>query len=148
MRVPRASANQMLCSTEDSCSCFDDGTIRVDVSAGHVMGHPGVFHAQHIYVFGLCEGQILWVDREWRDDCDPMWGPWMNCGKPVQLTQCSPETILTVPGRYRIIMAQEDGCPELDPEHVRVQVTEIPSASASLRLQEKQLCCCGDHNHA
>lgn len=144
MRVPRASAQQILCPGSEGCDCFDDGTIRVDVGTPSDLADCACFYAQHIYVFGLCEGQTLTVDREWKDPCDPLWGPWITCGRALTLTQCDPEALLTVPGRYRINLLQE-GCEELDPEHVRVQVTKIPAASAALRLQERATCCCEGH---
>lgn len=142
MRVPRASAEKMLCGEcSDNCKCNDDGTIRVDVGTGSDMSDCQCFYAQHVYVHGLCPGQCLYVDKEWKDKCDPIFTPWITCGRPLVITACNPEAIFTIPGRYRINLIQENG-EQLDPEHVRVQVTKIPAASASLRLQELRNCCC------
>lgn len=141
VKVPRASAEQMLCNSCEGCDCQDDGTIRIDVGTPSDAGNCQCTYVQHVFVYGLCDGQSLTIDKEWKDECDPLWAPWLTCGQPTVLTECNPEAMLTIPGRYRINLNQDD-CEELDTEHVRVQVTKVPTAMASLRLQERAACCC------
>lgn len=138
MRPPVSAADRVHCGDPSICSCFDDGRLKLHVKDGHTTTERPKLEAVHVYVFGLCPGEEIEIQREFYDPCDPLWGPWLTCGKPTVLTCDNPETILTVPGKYRSAKSLED----LDAEHVRIQVTGISLPFAALRLQEKQNCCC------
>lgn len=141
MRAPRASANSFYCPSclkEDWCNECSDGSICFDVTEKHGISGSAEQQVMHIFVFGLECGQELEVQREFKDECDPLWEPWMTCGRPTVITKDCPEVILVVPGRYRIHTEHVE--PELDPEHVRIQATKIGVEFAKLRLQQQ--CCC------
>lgn len=140
MRPPRGSANRYFCGNvkPDCCDLCDDGRMSFEVRDGDTTTSTPRLQVVHIYVFGLEPGQCIEIEREWKDECDPLFGPWLQCGKPTILTCDSPETLLTVPGHYRTKHSLHD----LDSENVRVQATEISMAFAELRLREHALCCC------
>lgn len=141
MRVPRSSANSLYCAENlksDWCNTCSDGSICFDVTEKHGIATASEPQVLHLFVFGLEHCQELEVQREFRDDCDPLWAPWVTCGKPTILTCANPEALLLVPGRYRI--HTEAVYPELDPEHVRIQATKIGIEYAKCRLQQQ--CCC------
>lgn len=140
MRPPRGSANSYFCGNKkpDCCDLCDDGRMSFEVRDGDTTSDHPKLKVVHLYVFGLCPGDCIEIEREWKDDCDPLFGPWMICGKPAKITYECPELILTVPGHYRT----KDSLHDLDSEHVRVQATDISLAFAELRLREHALCCC------
>lgn len=139
--IPRTGANAYFCDNEylKNCNRCSDGSICFDVGEKHnITGGEGECQVVHIYVFGLEEGQELEVQREFKDPCDPLWGPWLTCGKRTILTCDCPETMLVVPGRYRVHVENIE--PPLDPEHVRIHATNMSTKFAQLRLQQQ--CCC------
>lgn len=140
MRAPRASANSYLCGDYcDQCECDDDGRIRIDLAESEPMNGCPCRYAIHVYVHGLVDEESYQLVKEFKDECDPITTPWLTCGKETKLTACSPETMITVPGRYWL---ENTGQNDADAEHVRIQVTKISTELAALRLQEIRTACC------
>lgn len=141
MKAARAQteSHSWFCGAQpEICHDCTPDRIRFDVGAKDTLASAATIKVVHVYVFGLQEDDELEIQRVFKDECDPLWGPALTCGEPTLLTQCRPEAFVVVPGRYEIDLEGHD----LDSEHVRFQVSEVHAEYAALRFKQEALCCC------
>lgn len=100
--------------------------------------------AKPVYVLTWGLGcRELHINRIYDEKCDPLFAPMFCGGQAMCLSETFPDTILTVPGKYRFVAT--DGEPLNWDDDFGYEATPIHKEYAELWFQQQQLHCCRDN---
>lgn len=70
-----------------------------------------------LMVKGMAAGDELRIEFKMGDECDPVWGPLVDCCGQVKLTYPRSFLLLPLPLRYRVVLVDENNNYQTDPSH-------------------------------